>query len=472
MGTHADDDDGFRVSDLEAFDLERATGRAWSRFQARLGVHLAEMAEDDTLVIGVESAREDETAPYVQLLATGDELYLEASSNEHLTGPHRLSAGAEATLAELGLEPPTGTPEEVAASDGTANHALTVPRADADRLAVTAVRILRRVFAVPHPAFLEAEGLFDEPLTSAAGELDEGLVPVVPRNRAHLLELVDEALTPVFGHVPEHDDDGDIPVVTGSALVFVRVLEQTPAIELFTVVVDGIEHLDRAAFEVNVLNRDARFLQYVLVEDRVLAYLHIPAYPFVPHHLRGLLAMMSKHIDDVDDDLAARVGGRRGTDLGPVDPEDELDHSDDDAHPGGYDPEDHECELGPRPLHPVELTIMQIEAEEPGSVTPELAASLCEHDRELALALLAGLATAEAEVRERQDLALLAGEAVEVQETDEELGTIARLTSLLRRALRVMAEADMAERRRGAGKGARYRRSSRREDPPSLFDVD
>src|SRR5690606_29844770 len=129
----------------------------------------------------------------------------------------------------------------------------------------------------------------------------------------HLLEMVDEALTPVFGHVPEHDDDGDIPVVTGSALVFVRVLEQTPTIELFTVVVDGIEHLDRAAFEVNVLNRDARFLQYVLVEDRVLAYLHIPAYPFVPHHLRGLLAMMSKVIDDVDDDLAARVGGHRAT---------------------------------------------------------------------------------------------------------------------------------------------------------------
>ena len=107
MGTHADDDDGFRVSDLEAFDLERATGRAWSRFQARLGVHLAEMAEDDTLVIGVESAREDETAPYVQLLATGDELYLEASSNEHLTGPHRLSAGAEATLAVLPHGPQT-----------------------------------------------------------------------------------------------------------------------------------------------------------------------------------------------------------------------------------------------------------------------------------------------------------------------------------------------------------------------------
>lgn len=457
------------MSDFEAFDLDRATGRAWSQFQARLGVHLAEMGDDDALVVSVESADEDETGPYVQFLATDAGIHMEASSNQYLTGPHRLSARAEVELADLGLAPPTCAPGEEPAEGGSANHFVLAERSDADRLAVTAVRVLRRVFDVPHPAFLEADDLFGDDPTSATEHLDQAMQAVVPRDRDHLLELVDEALAPVFGHVPEKDDDGDIPVVSGSSLVFVRVHERTPTIELLASVVSDIEDLARARFEVGVLNRDSHFVRYALVDDSVLAYLHIPGYPFVPHHLRALLQLMASVVDGVDDDLAVRIGGRRFSDSDAS-----LRDVDDDSDGGldELDQDDLDFQSGPPPMHPAVLTILQLEAEEPGSVSPELAASICEHDRDLILALISDSSAGELAWREQRDLALLDGDEHGAEIAGIEMAAAERTGSLLRRALRVVAEAELAERHRPSSGKPRYRRRPRSEDPPSLFDDD
>lgn len=452
------------MSDLEAFDLDRATGRAWTRFQARLAVHVAEMGADDTLVVSVESADEDEIGPYVQFLADEVGIHMEASSNEYLTGPHRLTPEAEAELAELGFTPPSSPWSVEPDPEGLTNFVLAGARSDADRLAVVAVRALRRVFGVPHPAFLDAEGLFDDATATPAEQLDEAMQAVVPRDREHLCALVDEALTPVFGHVPEHDDDGDIPVVSGSSLVFVRVHERMPTIELLSFVVSDVQDLARARLEVGILNRDSQFVRYVLVEDGVLAYLHIPGYPFVPHHLRALLEMMTHVIDDVDDDLAVRVGGRRSSDpqATAVDVEGDGD--------GGLDQDGLDAMSGPSPLHPAMLTILQLEAEEPGSVSAELAASICENERDLILNLITDTSVDEISWREHRDLALLEGDDDTAEVAGLELAAAERTGRLLRRALRVVAEADLAERRGSSSKKPRYRRTSRSDDGPSLFD--
>ena len=39
--------------------------------------------------------------------------------------------------------------------------------------------------------------------------------------------------------------------------------------------------------------------KFILVEDRVLAQVHLPAWPFVPEHLRSMLTGMSAKIDDI-----------------------------------------------------------------------------------------------------------------------------------------------------------------------------
>ena len=87
------------MDDLDSFDLDRSVARAWDTFRERLADHIAQMADDDYLIL---NAQEDEhgsgeagdphLTPYVQLCACGDGLVrCEASSNDFLSGIYRLS---------------------------------------------------------------------------------------------------------------------------------------------------------------------------------------------------------------------------------------------------------------------------------------------------------------------------------------------------------------------------------------------
>jgi hypothetical protein len=168
----------------------------------------------------------------------------------------------------------------------------------------------------------------------------------------HLQSLVDEALTAYLGRPAEHDEDGDAPVMAGDAVVFVRVLSDTPLIQLFSCVAHDVEDLTRAAFEVGVLNRDVQLLKFVLVGDMVMAYLHLPAWPFAPEHLRGMLAIMTEAVAKAEGDLAIRLGGADALE----------DSAGEDSH-----------NTAP-PLHPAMLTLLQLDTDSPGSVDPALAA--------------------------------------------------------------------------------------------------
>ena len=489
------------VSEFAGFDLDRSTERAWSRFQARLADHVADMQDDDVLVVAVESAFEDDdedgSAPYVQFCAWGETLVRsEVSSNEYLAVEHLLDAGSVRTLEELGWQAPTEHPDAANRGSGSANFFLDVERAQADRLAVMTTRALRDVFGVPHPAFLSAEnlahdevpdlGLPSRQVQPVPGADDEA-VATVPRDADHLKELVDAALTPFFGHAPEHDEDDDIPVVSGSALVFVRVMERIPAIQLFATLVHDVSDTERAEFEVAVLNRDIRFLKFVLVEGDVMAYLHLPALPFAPEHLRLMLAMMAEAVDEVDDDLVRRVGGRRAFEPAET-PDDDNDDEDGDLLFDGADiDEDADFEPQPDddPIHPAMMTLLQLDADTPGSLSPELALSVCEHDRDLLLELIGWNSRQEIAWRQARDEAMLRGDGEEALVCDGEAQHAAGSVDLLRKALRLLVEQLMGRERPGRGYGdartGRARRPSRPrpqdplpglgpEEPPALWD--
>src|SRR3954470_5742073 len=298
------------------------------------------MKDDDVLIVSAESAVDEEddgAAPYVQFVGWGDTLLRgEVSSNEYLASEVVLDRDRSRVVEALGWHAPTTSRDDDEPGEGSANFFIDTERRNADRLAVMTTRVLRDVFGVAHPAFLSAGALDDavEPdlgIPSGPGNVEAEVeaLAVFPRDQEHLLELVDQALTPYFGNAPQHDEDDDIPVVSGSALVFVRVAERMPAIQLFCCVVHDITDEDSASFEVAVLNRDQTFLKFVLVDDRVMAHLWLPAYPFAPEHLRAMLTLMSETVDAIDDDLARRVHGRRtfeeddaeaGPTAGPEDP--------------------------------------------------------------------------------------------------------------------------------------------------------
>ena len=436
------------MSEFAGFDLDRSTQRAWSAFQARLADRVAELADDEILIVEVGSVVEEDaegSAPYVQFCAWGGTMVrCEVSSNAYLDPRVRLDSAGADVIVELGWSAPTAGRDE-AAAEGSSNFFLDAERADADRLAVMSTRVLRDVFGVAHPAFLLSDDLGTE--AAAPVEQTPEAAATFPNDREHLQQLVDAALAPYFGHEPSHDEDDDIPVVSGSAMVFVRVLEDAPIVQLFCPLVCGVEDRDRAAFEVSVLNRDQRFLKFVLVEDDVIVHLYLPAYPFAPEHLRAMLGLMSSSVDALDEDLVARVGGRRMFE--PADDEEDEDvedvervgDEDGEVEPEGEAEEDPEAET--EAVHPAMLTLLQLDAESPGSLTPELAASVCAMDRDLILELITWNSEQEIVWRQARDRAYLQGEAEEAGVCGHEMSHAEQTVNLLRRALRLVVERQL-----------------------------
>jgi len=128
-------------------------------------------------------------------------------------------------------------------------------------------------------------------------------------NRA--IELVDAALVPVVGGVPAHDDGGDIPIRSGSAIAFVRVAVDGPLIELFSPVLVEVEGSPLALERISQLNRWVRFVSFGWDSGTVYASMHLYCHPFVPEHLRHAVGVLTSVADRLDDELRLGLGGRR-----------------------------------------------------------------------------------------------------------------------------------------------------------------
>ncbi len=221
---------------------------------------------------------------------------------------------------------------------------------------------------------------------------DELPLAVQPRDRDELVDWVDRVLTPVFGHPPRHDEDDDIPVNAGTAALFVRVRDDMPAVQIFCRLVGGVRDPEAAVHEVNLLNAEHRFVDFALVDDAVMADVHVLAMPLAPAHLRDMLEVMCGVADRVGPVLARRVGGEVAfTARTTADEEDPLDDL-------LVEHEATTARTGTRPSPPIESlpvppameVLRHLEIDRPGSVTAEVAATVCDWDRDTLLGCWTG----------------------------------------------------------------------------------
>ena len=366
------------------FDLDKRLTMAWGQMHARLTAALASLEDETTLSIQLPSAYDQDdlegAIPYLQFRGYGDRSVRgEVSSNHVLDERHRLSNEQGRALLELGWNAPASDPSDPDSIDGP-NFWIDADYAAVGDLAEASVAAIRDVFGVPHPSFLEAFGLHrdttaellghprqaaeEDERTEAAGVEDEPIA-VEPTDRDHLVELVDAALVPVVGGMPPHDDDGDIPIREGSAIVFVRVAPDGPYVELFSPILVGVRGSPLALERISQLNRWVRFVSFGWDAGTVHASMHLYCSPFVPKHLRHAVSVLTSVADRLDDELRLGLGGRAffGT-------EEESSTEEALADPG-------EAAELPEPL----LTLMQLDANAEGAVTAEEAADICGRNR-------------------------------------------------------------------------------------------
>ena len=303
------------MADIDDFDIDKSIAAAWAEFQTRLSDVVSMIDESGDLTIGT-GLGEEEQAPFVRLSSPRPHLVLgEAASNAVLGEDYQLGPDQLAAMERLGWQPPSADGDRP-----SAHFWVECDQDDAERVSELAVGALRDVYGVQHPIFLAPDQLAEvlQP-TPALVETSNGtLVPTtgpgltatLPRDRPHLIQLVDAELIQMFGYPPIHDNEGDVAIRVGSTMLFLRTTPDAQEVVVFAAVVHDVAGRSRAAEVLNDLNVEARWVKFQLVRDRVFVTVSVLARPFVPAHLHHAVKILAETADGIDNDLAVKLGGR------------------------------------------------------------------------------------------------------------------------------------------------------------------
>lgn len=153
-----------------------------------------------------------------------------------------------------------------------------------------------------------AEVLHELP-TAAGTPLLDASTPVSPENRGQMVALVREAVTGWLGEETKVDDDGDVLVMRDESWMWVHAMPEQPGVELSSCVVSGVADRRAAAVELALLNRNSRWLNWILRDDDIWQIAHIPGAPFVPSHLTKMMDVFMDALVAVTPDLTLRTQG-------------------------------------------------------------------------------------------------------------------------------------------------------------------
>lgn len=208
---------------------------------------------------------------------------------------------------------------------------------ESEGVAQQAVLILRDYFGIAHPQLLtfresgfvddldEQLGLcasadvpIDKPTLSPLGKAEDSTDTATvaqafgASNHAEMVSLVAETLGHVLDDEPETDDDGDFVLHHMNQVVWVRVLQHQPGVEILARVANGVRSPRGAAVEIGILNRDSAWVTWSLRDRDIWQSILIPGIPFAPAHLDALLKVFLRAMAATRDDLALRTGARVG----------------------------------------------------------------------------------------------------------------------------------------------------------------
>ncbi|MEH0984888.1 T3SS (YopN, CesT) and YbjN peptide-binding chaperone 1 [Micromonospora sp. CPCC 205556] len=316
-------------------DLRAKVTEAWREFARALAERLRTLPTGAHLELTLDpTASGTGDAVYSISVDVGAEGRLSARAVGNATLPqgYRLDRAAVADMVALGWSPP-GVVEGSGEQFGLAGSA-----GDASKLAALLSRTLRDVYGAPHPAFLvylmhdaEGEPLPVEPLGTARSEfgpdrdveadLDEALAAAATAagqdgdGDVHALaERVRTVVSTMLKSKSDQlqiDSDGDINIRAGSAMVFVRVRDNPPLVDVFSPVLTEVEPTERLYVKLSELTNRMPIGRLYCADDTVWASIPVFGRNFQATHLMLAVQVMTGLADELDDRLHGEFGGKR-----------------------------------------------------------------------------------------------------------------------------------------------------------------
>jgi hypothetical protein len=193
---------------------------------------------------------------------------------------------------------------------------------DGSRLAAIIVRTLRDVYGTPHPAFLVYTVGPDElretfPALGAARAQQPGGDPALEHIDLSALTLPDQVSTVIGAMMntpPESlpvDRDGDIGIRSGSAMVFVRVRDNPPLVDVFSPVLTEVSPSEELHVKLAELTHRMPIGRLYCISDTVWASVPVFGRDFQATHLMLAVQVMTGLADELDDRLHGEFGGKR-----------------------------------------------------------------------------------------------------------------------------------------------------------------
>ena len=355
-----DQPEGVILDEPTTADLRAKVTEAWRDFGGALAALMSTLSTGAYVDITLDpTASGTGSAVYSVSLRVLDEGVVEALAvgNGALPEGFRMDRAAVADLVALGWSPPGVLP------DSGDSFGLRTDVTQANRLATIVSRTLRDVYGAPHPAFLvylvhddQDEPISSVPLGGARPEpsvdapelslddLDEdGVLTEALANAADEVIPLDERVKTVVATMSKTtvdqlqlDTDGDIGIRAGSAMVFVRVRDNPPLVDVFSPILTEVEPTEQLYMKLSELTNRMPIGRLYVAQDTVWASIPVFGRNFQATHLMLAVQVMTGLADELDDRLHGEFGGKRffGEGDKPSPPKNNKDG--DDHRPGMY----------------------------------------------------------------------------------------------------------------------------------------
>ena len=283
--------------------------RAWAPFAHKLAATLEKLAEDQYLILSVKHSDR-----FIQFAGQGSfGIRIETASNSYLDGPEQLYEEQVVTLIEAGWERPSGAPTESTHEsdpDGSPNFFVDFPApVSYESVANLTVRTFSEILRVPHPGSLQYLAFDDDNQAIALPELGLKLEIRIEETVDASKLLLDTLRECTDISALKYDEDGDIGILSGSALTFIRLINDFKHIRLFSIILTDVDDDTNIYKQINDLNAEEGLIRFFYKENAIFGILDILAVPYVGEHVGQAFEYFSTTVDRIGNQLQETFGG-------------------------------------------------------------------------------------------------------------------------------------------------------------------